>query len=457
MSGPKVVRIVTREEVIQVCEGHLARIDAAIATWTQVLERNGLADETAVQEVQRRRRRFADWMKADRFDEVQKHAPPEVEWLNADLERRLEAKFTAEEGARRAERNVRRTAASLLENAIAKQVSLPADIQGLLEAGRDGRSLKIGALDAAVARAFALLLANGPASGPTANQRELAQRLKAGEAPQSLEAWIAARDQTCLGSDEDPRLAAAERGLAQVVALAGEAAAAALTARMMAVRQERDPARRGLLLDALALELAAAQRLHRELSALRQECFALQGEASAVGAADSCQTHLAAAQAGFDATDPVTTRAALEAVRIAMVPVRAARAAAASREAILRGLQSLGYEVQEGMATAWAKDGRLVVRDPRTKGYGVELGGRGDAGKLQVRAVAFEGTAADPTADRAAETNWCGDFTRLREVLAANGADVAVERSTPVGAHQVKRVPDEDSYEDDSTVLRRTL
>ena len=33
MSGPKVVRIVTREEILALCEGQLARVDAALADW----------------------------------------------------------------------------------------------------------------------------------------------------------------------------------------------------------------------------------------------------------------------------------------------------------------------------------------------------------------------------------------------------------------------------------------
>lgn len=40
MSGPKVVRIVTREEHEAICRGMLARIDAALEQWAETGRRN---------------------------------------------------------------------------------------------------------------------------------------------------------------------------------------------------------------------------------------------------------------------------------------------------------------------------------------------------------------------------------------------------------------------------------
>jgi hypothetical protein len=40
-------------------------------------------------------------------------------------------------------------------------------------------------------------------------------------------------------------------------------------------------------------------------------------------------------------------------------------AAVERRRAVLEGLASLGYEVSEGMATAWVKQGRVVLRKAR--------------------------------------------------------------------------------------------
>src|SRR5262249_55792997 len=69
-----------------------------------------------------------------------------------------------------------------------------------------------------------------------------------------------------------------------------------------------------------------------------------------------------------------------------------------------------------GMATAWVKDGQVVLRKAANPGYGVELGGGKKSDHLQVRAVAFGSAASarDASRDLDMETVWCSEFERLR-------------------------------------------
>ncbi|WLB21026.1 hypothetical protein [Bradyrhizobium japonicum] len=64
-----------------------------------------------------------------------------------------------------------------------------------------------------------------------------------------------------------------------------------------------------------------------------------------------------------------------------------AMAAEERRRAVLEGLAGLGYEVFEGMATAWVQNGQIVIRKAANPGYGVELLGGPRSDLLQVRAV----------------------------------------------------------------------
>lgn len=48
MSGPKVVRIVTRGELLAFCEGILARLDAAVEEWIKIGRRNDTLTEAEV-------------------------------------------------------------------------------------------------------------------------------------------------------------------------------------------------------------------------------------------------------------------------------------------------------------------------------------------------------------------------------------------------------------------------
>ena len=54
---------------------------------------------------------------------------------------------------------------------------------------------------------------------------------------------------------------------------------------------------------------------------------------------------------------------------------------------VLGCLAEFGYEVSESMATAWAPDGRLVVRKPGATDYGLALGAPSDVARLQVGLV----------------------------------------------------------------------
>ncbi len=103
-------------------------------------------------------------------------------------------------------------------------------------------------------------------------------------------------------------------------------------------------------------------------------------------------------------------------------------AADARRRAILQGLASLGYEVTEGMATAWVQGGQVVLRKAAHPNYGVELGGGTKSDRLQVRAVAFGNaqTPRDASRDRDMETIWCSEFERLRTLVSASGGGIEI-------------------------------
>jgi hypothetical protein len=119
--------------------------------------------------------------------------------------------------------------------------------------------------------------------------------------------------------------------------------------------------------------------------------------------------------------------------------VKATAAAAARRRTILAGLQDLGYRVHEGLSTVTPSAGRLVLRVPGSDGYGVEVISSAGSDKMQVRTVAFD-ASRDSSGDIAAETAWCGDFSKLRTVLQGQGCGVVVEKALGIGTVPLKVV-----------------
>lgn len=130
-------------------------------------------------------------------------------------------------------------------------------------------------------------------------------------------------------------------------------------------------------------------------------------------------------------------QAAVTAGEQRLTELQAAQFADARRRAVLDGLQQLGYLVHEELSTATSAGGRLVVRNPASTGYGVEIAAGARMERLQVRTVAFD-TNRDSSGDIPAEQRWCDDFGALKGTLKAQGSEVIVERAMGVGTVPIK-------------------
>jgi hypothetical protein len=429
MSGPKAFRIVTRAEIIAICRRDLARLDAAIESWTSAGRRNEAIEQKDVDKVIARRDELRRLLNADRFIELQKQVAAEVAFLQADSERRIER---AAEIAIRSKRDLRRSKAAadaLLQRLQTLKVEIPANISGELS-GATGSSER---LEAAIAKAL-LLLPSQDAPGATDRQRELAARLGAGERRDTLQEWISRQPQ----ETEDP-------ALTRVDALLGELRALGIDSgpfsTRVAVLEAEHPARRSLMADSLLLDLAVAVKDARARARLANELRERRAELSVMKSPEA-----ASLLAEIDKTLAVASVTnGQELVKRADFLIQEefkAMAAEERRRAVLEGLASLGYEVSEGMATAWVQNGQIVLRKAANPGYGVELSGGSKSDLLQVRAVGIGSSAEsrDANRDRDMETIWCGEFDRLKALVAKSGGNVAIESARPVGQFPLKIV-----------------
>lgn len=416
MSGPKVMRIVTREEILEICRGQLARVDAALEHWTRIGRRNGCVDDAAVTQAIRRRDVLAQLIATDRFLDLQKQAPIEEAFLRDDIQRRLAA-VAAEQGARRSrERGERETAATLLRTLRASGQPLDPSLERRLARGEA----------AALAAGFDALAA---AATPTSST-ELATRLREGEPSQTLADWVAKQPDAPVNG----AITRLDQRIAELAQLLPEELLAGWRVRLEEAAEAAPAPRRGLLLDALEIETGRALTEARRRTTALADLELLLAEAKAADL-DTAAWLTASAEADSRALAAFSTE-----VAAAIAQHRARTAAAARRTAVLQGLSALGYEVAEGMATGLAQDGRLVLRSATRPDYGVEVGVSGE--RMQVRPVAFETDGVGPSAtrDRDAEAIWCGNVAELRERLAAAGGDLVIVKALPVGATPLKRI-----------------
>lgn len=236
-------------------------------------------------------------------------------------------------------------------------------------------------------------------------------------------------------SPDEARLINVDRRLAELEAL-GPAEPRLLAAREAAENESND-ARRALLLDSLELDLAALIAAAKKRAALDTELT--QSLSALRSLSTAAHEELAERRAALGTADALAPL--LEEVKAAIEEARGSIAARARRDAVLGALAELGYEVTEGMETAWASDGQLVVRSATRPDYGVEINGQAE--RLQMRAVAFEeGEAAvpDQVRDRDAETIWCGEVGVLREALGQSGGELEIVKARAIGEVPLKRV-----------------
>lgn len=417
MSGPKVVRIVTREENEAVCRGLLARIDAGLEQWTRTGRLHNCIDEAAIEASQRRRDGLSALVSQGRFADMQVQAPAEEAFLRADMTTRL-AKATAAKAVART--NARRrveAAATLLRTLREAGVEVGAETVRGLERGDDG----------ALAEGFRAL---SDRRAPPASSSVLANMLRIGEIPASFTDWLASQP----AREADPGIATIEARLDELATLDVPTNIDGLRARLEEARVAQ-ASRRSLILDGLEVEtgrvLTEALRTAELLSALHLRVAELK-EATLPHDA-----YVATAAISIPSLERM-----LEAADRALGEHSAKAAAASRRAAVMKGLAGLGYEVREGMTTTFAQSGKLVVADSARPGYGVEVSGSADGHQMQMRPVALErmGQASDPSRDRDAETIWCGQVNHLARALSEAGGGLEILKSLPIGATPLKRI-----------------
>ncbi|MBR8332233.1 hypothetical protein KDW69_11290 [Burkholderia ambifaria] len=447
MSGPKVVRIVTREEIVAICEGHLQRLDQAIATWIAEGRRTGKLSDEEIAATRARREVLAALIATDAFMDLQKKVPDEIAFLKADVARRQQAAVDQAEQAAKRRRQGRHSATALLGALVAKGIEIPAELHRQLDRLRSGDILENA--DVLLAQGFALLT---PAVGRTLNdaQQALANRLMPAEASADLQTWKAAQ----LVASRDPSIDRLDRRIGEARVFLEPQEVAGFSSRLDALEDEVSDARKNLLLDSLILDLSSAIEAARARRAAIAALEELTAEIQACDTADTAIFVERARQCEI-ATSPDVVTELIQTGQNLIARVRQQQAAEARRNAVLSGLARLGYEVHEGMTTAWAKDGRVVVKKASLPGYGVEVGGQAQAGRLQVRAVSLVANR-DVARDKDVETLWCGEFGRLQALLAQHGDDLLIERAMGVGEVPLKVVSEMD-HASGTEAAKRTL
>lgn len=421
MSGPKVVRVVTRDELVAAGEALLARLDAALGDWDRCVASVGASDPDR-KSAKDRRDALERMLRADKFVEFTRGATEEIGFLEIDAEKRVEiaAQALAEEGARL--ENGRALAGFLLG-----QLGSPSQARAGLERAAAGE-LNLKELDSVLSRARQELFQFSDSTATEA-QKALAFRLASGEKAEDIEAWQARSVYT------SAQVTALLAHVENLELLGAGEISVQLRLDLQSACAIEDEGVRGMRLDSLLVVLRKAKEGALAVARLRRQATLLAAEAAQVPVGSELIQSLATARNASQEE----LRAVVQSVQTRLEDFRAVRAAESRRRAVLAGLQQLGYEVQEQLSTATTTGGRIVIRSKSESTYGVEITAGTGMERMQVRTVAMD-DGRDTSGDIPAEQRWCCDFGELQKRLKAQGTEVVIEKALGVGAVPVKEL-----------------
>lgn len=437
MSGPKVVRIVTREELQAIGRGHLERTADAIQELVEASRRHGKYTAAMAAELAKRYDALNVLYQQDQWQELRSQSSSLAEFVIVES-KRLRNEALAESKTRRQKRfRIRDAALSLISAYESSGRNPPSDLLKVAKEADSAEDAVMDTLQSILNVAFRDLNPAPPTSIPSEKQRELAALLGAGEKTETFAEWLAGR---ALESDriQDPRLLSL---LAEIEAFENRDSARLFLERAQAIAREDSESRRALLTDSLVLDLSSHCKAQSDLKALATNLREVRGSLTALGSA-STQEMARRISLALGSLENENGKILLQEATAVLESESKALAAAARRRAVLEGLANLGYEVRESMSTAWVKNGRIVVGKPGATDYGVELGAPADASRMQVRLVGSDRPSShrDSRRDLDMETLWCSEFQQLKARLAKAGTDVVIEKAVGIGVQAVKTV-----------------
>lgn len=436
MSGPKVVRVRTREELLAETQAIVARLEHAIARWNRAAADTDDAAPASAGTAARREEILA-LLAQDRFAKCNQAAVREIAYLADDTERLIERAATRHADKLAARLRTRQNAKVLLDAIVQRGVVPDTGLLAQLEAAARGGQQE--GAEQVLAAGFRLLApAEQTTRAATSAQLELASRLSDGSSFPDLAQWKRSKD----AEVADVRLTSLARQIELLRRYARDAQAVrAFEDQLTEVMGEASQERRSMLLDSLQVRIGAATKHAKAYAALTVEAGELATSLAALGGSDPVEA-LGELEAAVASGDAPRLSAQLETCRRNLEAHVRSDASRSRRSAVLQGLASLGYTVHEGMETAWMEKGRLVIHKAGGEDYGVELASAADVNRMQVRTVALK-SERGLSQDIQAEQSWCQDFALLKQGMLGQGTEVFVDKALGIGAVPLKVVNDE--------------
>ncbi len=436
MSGPKIVHIVTKQEVMEICRGRIAAVQDMIERWRKCAAHHDVLTVENEKAIENRLLAIIKLFEREQFNDVQKNCLIEIAAVQTEISRIQNEAIEKAVLERSIRRRLQYTAETLVKTFKAEGCQIPEELSDIVSSVLTANKVELDIMTSTLNRILTeYTLSSSKEEKVNLLQKELSVRLAEGEKFQTLIDWKILHDKDEKTTENDRRL---DKLLAEIEAMDSKAEAQPFLDRVTLITKESLLSQRSLLTDSLILDLVAHsnRRKIKEQAIVSMQEVRCELRRMVSKEAKNIESLLTNA---IDSED-ITSSKILNKKGIELIKKEAkAMAGMFRREAILKGLAELGYEIRENMATAWAKSGRIVVKKPHEKSYGVELGAIEDAERLQVQLVSFDQSNKD-SQDRDRETIWCSEFYRLKDLLEKSGTALHIEKALPIGKKSLKKI-----------------
>jgi hypothetical protein len=410
MSGPKIVDIrvlqAIQERQRRLLEQRQKQLQAQWRNQRELLERSlkelqPLANSEVIvameQSMTAMDRRFEKIQETDSLEDLQRRGEQQLQFMASELDQLREQMNTTITEVRQRSRSMRVAVSDLATRLQA--AGLVEESRSLLQApSADGLELAAQQLGRKLRKE---------------NDQDFLQAL----ADLAVEASPAMLEHIAV----DPERERIEKLLVQLELLDDSSETTGLRSRLEALDSDQDQRQRRLLLDSLSLELSQTmQRRAREADrlAILDELEAQLGvfNAAPAGLKTAINAHRDGQGASLsELRQAVEGWCKQEALRLDGERVR---------NVVLASLRELGYDVREGMTTAWVEGGSIVVQKAGSSDYGVEL--QDVDGRMRTEVVRF-GDPGAPVSDQQRqrdteiEQQWCTAHAQTLENLRKEG------------------------------------
>lgn len=436
MSGPKVVRIVTKQEVIAICRGRIDALQNTIDQWCKFAAKHDALTAIEENSVKQRLSSILTMFENEQFNDVQKKCNEEISSLKMDITRIREEAIAKAAYERSIRRRLQYSAQTVIKSLQTSNCEVPKELLNIVSSVITADETELSTIKSTLSRILNLHnFGSNETQILTPLQKELSRKLSEGEKLETLADWKIHHSLDTKETEANSRL---DKLLAEIEGLHNELAVKEFLSRVALITKEPSSSRRSLLTDSLMFDLITYSNEQQEKELAIESMREIHCELKRLDSSTAKNLDQMFKKA-IDSDDVSLIRSLTESGIELIKKESKYLVGIARREAILKGLSELGYEVKESMATAWVRNGRIIVKKPNEPDYGVELGAIEEAERMQIQLVSFK-QSTNSSQDIEKETIWCSEFSRLRSLLETAGTRLLIEKALPVGSRPLKQV-----------------